>query len=216
MLAAFEASGAPLFVSYYRRSLPRFVEVKRWLEQERIGALREVRWHLAKPPSPRDLSGEPNWRTDPATSPGGYFSDLASHGLDLLQFLVGDIAAAYGITVNQQGLYPAEDAVSACWRFANGVLGSGTWNFGADHRKDEMALIGARGAIRFSVFDAAPLRLSVAGVESSVFIENPAHIQLHHVENLVRHLRGTVPHPSPAIEAAKTTWVMDRILGTPR
>ena len=213
MVSAFEERRLPLFVSYYRRSLPRFVEVKNWLSQELIGPVREVRWHLVKPPTPRDLSGEPNWRTDPRTSPGGYFSDLASHGIDLLQYLLGDIEFASGVAVNQQGLYAAEDAVTACWKFANGVLGSGSWNFGADHRKDEVQIIGARGTIRFSMFDEAPLEACVGGVERSLFIANPVNIQIHHVENMIRHLRTGAPHPSTGVEAARTSRVMSDILG---
>jgi 1,5-anhydro-D-fructose reductase (1,5-anhydro-D-mannitol-forming) len=214
MLDAFSERGLPLFVSYYRRSLPRFIEVKTWLSQGLIGGVRDVHWHLVKPPAPRDLAREPNWRTDPKIAPGGYFSDLASHGIDLLQFLLGDIDAACGMATNQQGLYRAEDAVSACWTFASGVPGSGSWNFGADHRQDQVTIVGSRGTIAFSVFDEAPLRVRADGVERSVFIDNPPHIQIHHVENMIKHLRTGTPHPSSGAEAAKTTWVMSEILGS--
>ena len=212
MVAAFAARGLPLFVAYYRRSLPRFRQVKAWLDENRIGAVRDVRWHLVKPASPRDLAREPNWRTHPDTAPGGYFDDLASHGLDLLQFLLGDIEAASGYATNQQGLYGAEDAVSACWRFASGALGSGSWNFGGDRREDLVEIAGERGAIRFSMFDEAPLQLRAGGSEHAVFVPNPSPIQIHHVEAMVRQLRGGATHPATAIEAAKTNRVMDEIL----
>jgi predicted dehydrogenase len=212
MIAAFAARGLPLFVSYYRRSLPRFRQVKAWLDAGRIGAVRDVRWHLVKPASPRDLVREPNWRTHPATAPGGYFDDLASHGLDLLQFLLGDIEDACGVATNQQALYGAADAVSACWRFANGALGSGSWNFGGDRREDVVEILGQRGAIRFSMFDEAPLQLRAEGTEQSVSIANPSPIQIHHVAAMVRHLRGGAVHPSTGIEAAKTNRVMAQIL----
>lgn len=212
MIAAFAARGLPLFVSYYRRSLPRFRQVKAWLDEARIGAVRDVRWHLLKPASPRDLAREPNWRTHPSTAPGGYFDDLASHGLDLLQFLLGDIDAANGFATNQQGLYGATDAVSACWRFANGALGSGSWNFGGDRREDVVEILGQRGAIRFSMFDDVPLQCRTGDELQSVFIANPSPIQIHHVEAMVRHLRGGPPHPSTAIDAAKTNRVMADIL----
>lgn len=213
MVEAFEAQGLPLFVSYYRRSLPRFAQVKAWLDENLVGEVRDVRWHLVKPPSPRDLHGASNWRTDPDASPGGYFSDLASHGLDLLQHLLGDIVEAKGLGTNQQGLYRAQDAVSACWRFANGALGSGSWNFGGAARSDEVEITGARGTIRFSVFDEVPVTAHVDGTERSLHIENPTNIQLHHVANMVRHLTLGIPHPAIGVEAAKTSWVMDRILG---
>lgn len=212
MVAAFADRGLPLFVSYYRRSLPRFLKVKEWLMQDLIGQVREARWHLVKPPSTRDLGGEPNWRTDPQLAPGGYFSDLASHGIDLLQFLLGDIDAAHGFSTNTQRLYQADDATSACWKFASGVLGSGSWNFGGDHRQDDMQIIGANGMISFSVFDERALSLRMGDGETSVFIDNPVHIQIHHVENMIKHLQEGVPHPSTGVEAAKTNWVMSEIL----
>lgn len=214
MVAAFAERGLPLFVSYYRRSLPRFLQVKEWLNQDSIGQVREVRWHLVKPPSRRDLSREPNWRTDPRLAPGGYFSDLASHGIDLLQFLFGNIEAAHGFSTNAQGLYQVEDAISACWKFESGVLGSGSWNFGGHQRGDEVQIIGADGTISFSVFDERPLLLRTREVERSVFIDNPMHIQIHHVENMIKHLQAGAPHPSPGVAAAKTNWVMSEILGS--
>lgn len=214
MVAAFEAGGLPLFVSYYRRSLPRFLELKDWLAQDLIGPIHLVRWHLVRPPTAHDLDGTPNWRTDPRTGPGGYFSDLASHGLDLFQFLLGDIESASGATSNRRGLYGADDTVAACWTFANGALGSGSWNFCSDRRGDEVQIDGAKGRIVFSVFDEAPLRLLAGGVERSVFIANPPHIQLHHVENMVRQLQGGAAHPSPGTEAAKTNRVMAEILSS--
>ena len=212
MVEAFAARNLPLFVSYYRRSLPRFLQVKAWLDDRRIGAVRDVRWHLVKPASARDLARESNWRTHPDSAPGGYFADLASHGLDLLQFLLGDIEEVCGLATNQQGLYGAEDAVGACWRFASGALGSGSWNFGGDRREDVVEMVGQRGAIRFSMFDDVPLQLRVEDTEQSVFIANPTPIQIHHVAAMVRQLRGGAPHPSTGVEAAKTNRVMAEIL----
>lgn len=214
MVAAFAARGLPLFVSYYRRSLPRFLKVKEWLSQQLIGEIRELRWHLLKPPGRLDLEALPNWRTDPGESPGGYFSDLASHGLDLFRFLLGDITSARGFKTHQQGLYRAEDAVTACWQFADGALGSGSWIFGADRREDEVQIIGAKGKIVFSVFDEVPVRLSADGTETSVFLDNPKSIQLCHVDNMVKSLRDGVEHPSPGAEAAETQRILDEILGS--
>ncbi len=212
MVSAFAAKGLPLFVSYYRRSLPRFIEVKSWLQQGLIGQIRETRWHLLRPPASQDVARNENWRTNPDIAPGGYFFDLACHGIDLLQFLLGDIEIAHGIAVNQQGLYKAPDAVCATWRFSSGALGCGSWNFGAAYRQDEMQIIGSNGSITFSVFDEEPINLHVDGDERSMYIENPANVQLNHVENIIRHLRGGVAHPSQGFEAAKTNLVLSKVI----
>lgn len=170
MVAAFAQAEKPLFVAYYRRSLPRFLQVQQWLQQGLIGSVRHVHWAFSRQPNPADQAGQANWRTDPAQAGGGYFVDLASHGLDLLMYLLGDITQVQGIALNQQGLYAAEDAVTACWLFApqqdgSRASGSGFWNFAADSRRDAVDIIGSLGTIRFSVFDEQPLILTTANQE---------------------------------------------------
>lgn len=214
MLKEFEKRGLPLFVSYYRRSLPRFLKVREWLQCGLIGEPREVRWTLSKPPSQIDVEQRPNWRTDPLESPGGYFSDLASHGINLLQFLLGDISSAQGVTASQLGLYEAEDMVAASWQFANQAVGVGTWNFGAQKREDTVFIAGTQGQLSFSVFDEVPLKIESAKISMELFIENPPNIQLHHVRNMMSHLRGEAEHPSLGAAAAETNRIMSMILDT--
>jgi predicted dehydrogenase len=195
MQKVFADAGLHLFVAYYRRSLPRFQQVRRWLEEGRIGEVRHLTWTLTKAPSPADLSGTDNWRTDPSIAGGGYFADLASHGF----------------TARQAGLYAAEDAVSASWRFASGAMGMGCWNFAADRREDRVELIGSRGRISFSVFDEHPVQLE-ADQNLSLHIDHHEHIQWHHVLGMNAHIRGEAQHPALAEHALKTDWVMDQIL----
>ncbi|WP_338581130.1 Gfo/Idh/MocA family oxidoreductase [Pseudomonas sp. MAG733B] len=211
MQKVFADAGLHLFVSYYRRSLPRFQQVGQWLQQGRIGEVRHLTWTLTKAPSATDLQGVSNWRTDPTIAGGGYFADLASHGFDLFQYLLGDIVEVAGFTARQAGLYAAEDAVSASWRFASGAMGLGCWNFVADRREDRVEVIGSQGRISFSVFDEYPVELH-ADEQLSLNIDNHAHIQWHHVLGMNAHIRGEAQHPSVAGEALKTDWVMDQIL----
>lgn len=213
MLAAFEQARVPLFVAYYRRSLPRFEQVRRWLEDGRIGAPRHVHWQLARTPGADDLAGHYRWRTDAGIAPGGYFDDLASHGLNLFSHLLGEVEHAAGSSVNQQGLYTARDAVAASWRHCNGVTGSGSWHFGSFERADRVEITGSAGKIVFSVFDEHPLRLTTAAGEESLAIPNPEHIQQHHVANMRAHLAGGARHPSCGDSAVQTAWMMDCILG---
>lgn len=209
---AFERKELPLFVAYYRRSLPRFQQIKSWLDREAIGELRHVSWHLTKPPSQQDLAGDYNWRTDARIAPGGYFDDLASHGLDLLQYLLGDIVEARGICTNQQLLYTAFDSVAASWVHQTGVTGTGAWNFGCRARADRVIIRGSKGQIVFSVFDEAPLVLDNDDGTTERVIANPVPIQLHHVQKMRDALLNGKPHPSSGTSAARTAWIMDKIL----
>ncbi|MEO8252959.1 MAG: Gfo/Idh/MocA family oxidoreductase [Flavobacterium sp.] len=210
---AFEAKNIPLFTAYYRRTLPRFKQVKKWLDTNSIGKIRHINWHLSKPASEQDLSGEYNWRTDAAIAKGGYFDDLASHGLDLFNYLLGDIKEASGISLNQQNLYSSKDALVACWLHESGITGTGTWNFGTATREDYVIIYGSKGTITFSIFDEIPIILSNEDGIEPLTIPHPENVQLHHVESMKQALFGTGIHPSNGKTATHTSWVMDKITG---
>lgn len=209
---AFKSKKLPLFVAYYRRSLPRFTKIKSWIDEGKIGNIRHISWHLSKPPSAIDQSKTYNWRTDAQIAPAGYFDDLASHGLDLFSFLLGDISEAHGIAVNQQGLYSAMDAVTGHWLHPSKVTGSGSWNFGSEKREDKVHIYGDQGQIMFSVLDDNPIVIERDGNTESFVIEHPENIQLYHVQNMKNHLLKISTHPSTGDTATHTAWVMDQIL----
>lgn len=210
--AAFEDRGVPLFVAYYRRSLPRFLQVKKWIDEERIGAIRHIHWHFTKPANDLDKSKSYNWRTDATIAPGGYFDDLASHGLDLFVHLLGSVASASGTTENKQGLYSAKDFIKGQWRHECGATGFGRWDFGADKREDKVTIYGNKGNIHFSVFGEEPIVLERDESAEELVIANPEHVQWHHVQNIKSHLSGISKHPSSGETASHTAWIMDRIL----
>ncbi|WP_372755102.1 Gfo/Idh/MocA family protein [Mariniflexile sp.] len=210
----FKEKNIPLFVAYYRRSLPRFNKVKDWLKDKAIGELRHINWHFSKPASDLDKSGEYNWRTDVNIAPAGYFDDLASHGLDLFNYLLGDIKEAHGISLNQQKNYTSKDAITACWLHENNITGSGTWNFDCKDSLDLVTIYGSKGQIRFSVFHENPIVLESTTTKEELFIENPKHIQIHHVEGMRDMLINKIyEHPSTGKTALHANWVMDKILG---
>lgn len=212
ILAAFTVKNIPLFVAYYRRSLPRFNKVKSLIDDGEIGQIRHINWHLSKAASERDKSGDYNWRTDETIAPGGYFDDLASHGLDLFGYLFGEYQSVKGLATNQQNLYGAFDAISACWQHKSGITGSGSWNFGGFSRFDIVTVYGEKGEITFSVFDEQAIKVVNIQGKKEFTIENPIHVQQYHVENMASALLDNTTHPSTGHSATHTSWVMEQIL----
>lgn len=211
---SFNKKKLPLFVAYYRRTLPRFQKVKEMLDADQIGELRHINWILNAGPSAADLSKEQNWRTDSRVAPGGYFDDLASHGLDLFEFLLGEVKEASGFSLNQQGLYSAVDAVAASWIHKCGATGSASWNFGSFGNEDKVDIYGSSGKITFSVFQDGPLVCEKKEGREEVYIEHPQTIQLPHVQEMKRALFDDhYLHPSTGATALHTSWFMDKILG---
>lgn len=214
MIAACREAGVPLFVAYYRRALPRFLKVKELLENGAIGDVRYVsttQYH----PAPRAAEdGEAPWRLQPEQSGGGLFFDLASHTLDILDFLLGPIAEAKGIASNQYGRFAeVEDIVTGVYRFASGVHGTGTWCFSAYGREDRNEIVGSAGKLVFSTFGHEPIRLESADGEAQTFpFEAPAHIQQPLIQTIVNDLLGQGICPSTGESAIRTSRVMDELV----
>jgi len=210
MIDACRTAGVPLFVAYYRRALPRFLEVKRLVDTGAIGEIRVVNVSLYRP---SDLPpGPAPWRVDPTIAGGGLFVDLASHTLDLLDFLVGPIARVSGGAANQGGRYAAEDVVSAALEFESGVRGTGLWCFTTHGDVDRTELVGSRGRICFATFDDAPVVVDTPSGRAAFTIAHPPHVQQPLIQTVVDSLRGEGTCPSTGETAARTSKVMDDLL----
>ncbi|GAB5380097.1 MAG: Gfo/Idh/MocA family oxidoreductase [Aliiglaciecola sp.] len=214
ILKAFEPTHLPCFVAYYRRCLPGFKQIKSWLDDGLIGRVSHVNWQYSRAPSELDKSGTPNWRTQHAIAPGGYFDDLASHGIDILTFLLGPIVSAKGMTTNILGLYSSADAVVANWLFENGATGVGAWHFATELYQDKVQILGDKGHIEFGVFAETPAKLVSEAGTIECDMPKPDPIQGPFVQAIADHLNHGIQHPSTAFSAAHTSWVMDHILGT--
>lgn len=208
IVETFKKAKLPLFVAYYRRSLPRFNKIKTLIESGEIGAIRSVNWQMTRSPSPQDLSNDYNWRTDKLIAPGGYFDDIGCHGLDLFAYLFGDYETVNGIAANQANYYTAYDSIVANWCHSNGITGTGSWHFATDSREDLVTVIGSAGKITFSVLLEAPIRVYKHNqLIDEIIIEHPKHIQAFHVANMAASLIDGSEHPSTgntALQAAKT------------
>jgi len=210
---AFESKNIPLFVAYYRRALPRFEKIKNWVDSSEIGKIRHINWDYFRPPSELDLSKKYNWRTDSAIATGGYFDDLASHGLDFFVYLFGKVVVASGISLNQQKLYSAKDAITANWLHESGITGSGSWNFGCKFLEDTVTIYGSKGKITFSLFEENSNVLETEKEKTEIFIPHPENVQLNHVQKMKEHLFGESTHPSLGESAVHANWIMDQIMG---
>ncbi len=210
-----QETGIPCFVAYYRRCLPYFLKVKEIIDTGTIGTPVSVSIRFAVPPRELDFNIKNlPWRLQPDIAGGGYFYDLAPHQFDLLQYFFGVIVEAEGVATNRAHLYAAEDTVSACYQFSNGLVGSGSWCFVADDsaREDRIGIIGDKGSVYFSVFNYDPITLhTITGVEHFE-IPNPAHVQLPLIESVVKHLQGIGICNCDSITATPTNWVLDKIL----
>jgi len=213
MIQACRSAGVPLFVAYYRRALLKFLKVKELVEAKAMGEIRFVTVTLYRPPNQEDLDpGNLPWRVLPEISGGGHFVDLASHTLDFLDYVLGPIRSVQGFASNQGRHYPAEDMVSATFLFESGVHGTGTWCFTSSQFYDVSEIVGSKGKISFSTFWVDPVTLTTAEGVTQFPIDNPPHVQQPLIQTVVDELNGIGHCPSTGESAARTSWVIDRIL----
>ena len=215
MIAVCEEKNVPLYVAYYRRALPHFLKIKELIDQGVIGEIRTVHINLKQVLKPSIVANlDNNWRVNPEIAGGGYFFDLASHQLDLLDFFFGKITHATGFSSNQGKAYNAEDIVTGSFVFESSVLGTGNWCFTSAESSeiDEVSIYGNKGTIRFETFGKGEFTLEQdnKGIEKLEF-DLPKHIQEPLINGIVEDLLGQSETASTGKSAARTNWVMDEL-----
>jgi predicted dehydrogenase len=209
MIEAFARAKQKLFVAFYRRCLPRFVQVKQLLADGALGQPTGVRYHLAAP-NHRDLGGA--WRLDVTKSGGGLFLDLGSHALDLLDHLFGPLTSVTGVAANLATAQEVEDHVAMNFVTAAGVPGTAVWNFASAVCDDLLEINGTDGRLACSVFGNEALRVENAAGVQTLDRPNPSHVQQPLIQTVVDDLLGRGTCPSTGESARRTSLVMDTVL----
>ena len=175
--------------------------------------------HFQRIPTPEQLRGPFwGWRLDPARSGGGIFFEAVGHTLDILDFILGPIAAVRTFADNQAGVYPPEDVVTAAYRFESGVHGSGAWCFTADCDDESNEIVGSTGRITFSTFPPlsppsgrppVPIRLMRGDAVEEFPIADPPYTHQPLIQTIVDEMNGVGRCPSNAETAVRTARVIE-------
>jgi UDP-N-acetyl-2-amino-2-deoxyglucuronate dehydrogenase len=121
MIAACDEARVRLFVVKQNRLNVPVVKLREALEAGRFGKLVmgtvRVRWHRAQAYYDQD-AWRGTWRLD-----GGVLANQASHHIDLLAWLMGDVESVFAMGRTALVDIEAEDTAVVVLRFANGALG---------------------------------------------------------------------------------------------
>ena len=121
MVQACEAAGVRLATAYDQRFHAAHRRLRDLVSSGALGTVAQARIHYAcwLPP---DWSAD-NWRIDPRRAGGGAMIDLAPHGVDLLEVLLGDQwAELRAITQSVAHPYAVDDGAVLMGRFQRGAL----------------------------------------------------------------------------------------------
>ena len=203
IVQAAEESGKTFGVAYYRRCYPKVQRAKQLLGAGVIGkpVLAELTCH-----GWFDGTGSRSWLVDPAKAGGGPLFDIASHRIDVLNFLFGQPQRAAGQLSNVVHHYAVEDNATVMIEYAGGVRGIVDVRWHSKVSRDECRIRGTDGEI-----DLSPLNgpdLIYPGGRDNL----PPHTNLHYpmLENFVDAVEGKVPLLSSGSMAYWTDWVTER------
>jgi UDP-N-acetyl-2-amino-2-deoxyglucuronate dehydrogenase len=122
LIAAAEEAGVKLGVLFQDRTKPQIQQLKGWLEQGLLGKPlfvdARVKWY--RPP---EYYGSSRWRGTLALDGGGALINQGVHTIDLLLWLLGDVARVQASIATQIHRIEAEDTATAILEFASGALG---------------------------------------------------------------------------------------------
>lgn len=206
-----ERAGVPVFVAFYRRTMPRF-ELARELIATELGEVGAVLVRCQQRAHPL-IDGEVPWRLNPAVAGGGLFVDLGSHTLDWLDHVFGPIRSVSGHAGRPlAGRGTVETVVSASFAF-DGVVGSGLWDFDASEPLDLIEVVGTRGTLRMSSFTAEPLELIRGAERTLIEAPYPTTVQLPMIQQITDVLLGRAEVAvSTGATALRTAEVVDTVL----
>lgn len=207
---AFEAKNLPVFAAYYRRQLPRFVKAKELLDANAIGTITGLHVAYATNFHQRVDPKNPPWRIHAEHAGGGLFFDLASHALDVIDYMVGPLNHVSGQAQNITQVYDVEEIVSLRFGIHNthGV-GTGLWNFASQTHEDHITIYGTQGKLAMACFAHPRLTLITQDDEQIFDLPDPPHVQQPLIQSIVNELNGNGQCPSTARSAARTANVMD-------
>jgi predicted dehydrogenase len=210
------STGIPLYVAYYRRFLPYFIQVKKILDSGELGELLYAKVDFHIPPRKEDFNaGSLPWRVVSEIAGAGYFYDLACHQIDLFDWFFGKVREVSGRSFNRRGLYLVEDLVYAQMIYESGLPLTGSWCFtaGENQNIDIIRIFGTKATLEFSTFAFTPMKLISTAAITEHLPPNPENIQYWFIKSMVEELQGFRPATGNSESAMCTNWIMDKILG---
>lgn len=127
MVRACQSAGVQYGTAFDQRFQARHRKLKEMASSGALGTITAARVHYACwTPSdwvPPTQSVHDNWRVDPERAGGGALIDLAPHGLDLLQWIIGEPLVEVGALLQRRVFdYPVDDGAVLMGRFASDAL----------------------------------------------------------------------------------------------
>jgi 1,5-anhydro-D-fructose reductase (1,5-anhydro-D-mannitol-forming) len=203
MVRTAEETGKTFGVAYYRRCYPKVQRAKELLAAGVIGkpVFAELTNHMDF-----DGSGNRGWLFDPVKSGGGPLFDIASHRIDVLNFLFGQPQRVTAQLSNVVYRYAVEDNATALIEYESGVRGVVDVRWHSKVNRDECRIRGTDGEMEMSPLNGPDL-MYPGGRESL-----PVHSNVHlpTIANFVDAVEGKAELLASGASSYWTDWVTEQ------
>jgi predicted dehydrogenase len=204
MVRTAEETGRSFGVAYYRRAYPKVQRAKQLLEAGAIGKpmLAELTCHEWR----EEKGSHRSWLIDPAQAGGGPLYDIASHRIDVANFLFGQPLQATGYLSNAVHHYAVEDNATVLIDYAGGVRCVVDVRWHSKVKRDQCRILGTEGEMELSPLNGPEL-IYPGGRESL-----PVHANVHTpmIENFVDAVLGKAPLLASGAASFWTDWITER------
>jgi 1,5-anhydro-D-fructose reductase (1,5-anhydro-D-mannitol-forming) len=208
MVGGAEKSGRTLGVAYYRRTYPKVRRAKQLLDAGAIGkpVLAELTSHGWFDENAFDGKSDRTWLIDPAQAGGGPLYDIASHRIDVLNFLFGQPLRVSAHLSNAVHHYAVEDNATVMIDYAGGVRGIVDVRWHSKVKRDECRIRGTEGEMELTPLNGPEL-IYPGGRENL-----PPHNNLHYpmIENFVDAVLEKALLLASGASSLWTDWVIER------
>jgi 1,5-anhydro-D-fructose reductase (1,5-anhydro-D-mannitol-forming) len=198
-------TGKMLGVAYYRRFYPKVVRAKQLLEAGVIGkpVVAELTCHMWF-----DGTGSRSWLVDPARAGGGPLLDIASHRIDVLNFLFGRPTSATGQLSNVVHHYAVEDNATAMIEYEGGLRGVVDVRWHSKVGRDECRIRGTEGEMELSPLNGPDL--VYPGGRESLPVHSNVHLPV--IGNFVDAVAGSAPLVASGASSYWTDWITAQVM----
>jgi 1,5-anhydro-D-fructose reductase (1,5-anhydro-D-mannitol-forming) len=205
MAEAAEATGRTFGVAYYRRTYPKLQRAMQLIKAGAIG--KPVLAELTSHGWFDEHNSDRSWLIDPAKAGSGPLHDIASHRIDVLNFLFGQPLRATGYLSNAVHHYAVEDNATVMIDYAAGVRGLVDVRWHSKVKRDECRIRGTDGEMDLNPLNGPEL-LYPGGRENL-----PPHPNLHYpiIENFVDAVLGKAPPLAGGASSYWTDWVIEQV-----
>lgn len=222
MIEACDAAGVKLFVIKQNRFNLPVVKLREALKAGRFGKLVmgtvRVRWCR-----PQAYYDQDPWRGTWAMD-GGVLTNQASHHIDLLEWMLGDVTSVYAISRTALADIEAEDTAAVLLRFRNGALGviEATTAVRPKDLEGSISILGEKGSVEIGGFAVNQMKtwnfVETDASDDDViknFSTNPPNVygfgHKAYYDHVVGALRDTSPNLVDGLEGRRSLELINAI-----